>query len=114
MIELITQNIDTLLAFITGGGLTSIFAFGANRRKVNAEAREKEIDNLNSLTNFFEKRIQERDLKVDALYIELRKEQEAKLDLIEKLNKQELRCEILEIKKCEKRGCADRLPPSDY
>lgn len=46
--------------------------------------------------------------------VELRKEQEEKIDWIHKCHEVELVQKEWEVKKCEIRGCAKRLPPSDY
>lgn len=90
-------------------------------RKEDATADGMEIQNLlnviNSLTVQLEgsdRRTKERDVKVDSIYGELRKEQAEKLDIIRQKHELELRLKEAEIKKCEKRGCGERTPPSDY
>ena len=60
------------------------------------------------------KRLTQRDEKIDGLYIELRKEQEEKIDWIHKCHEVELIQKESEVKKCEIRGCVKRMPPSDY
>ena len=54
------------------------------------------------------------DEKIDGLYIELRKEQEEKINWIHKCHEVELIQKESEVKKCEIRGCTQRMPPSDY
>lgn len=102
------------LIFGTGGLFAAIMYYRQNVRLKNAEAKKSEIENNKEQITFLENRLMERDKKVDALYIELRGEQELKLGLIEKLGRAQLENEILKIQKCEVRGCASRIPPSDY
>lgn len=79
-----------------------------------ADVVSKESDNNRKQIEWLEKRIGERDLKIDALYAELREEQAAKLETIHQLHEVELKLAEAEVKKCHKRGCRDRIPPSDY
>ena len=79
---------------------------------VGVEAKEKE--NNRKQVDWLEKRLGERDAKIDALYIELRNEQNAKLEEIHLRHETELQLKEAEVKKCCKRGCGDRMPPSDY
>lgn len=110
-----------------GGGSTATWAISfwvnrkTNARKEDASADGMEIQNLlniiNSLTVQLENsdnRTKERDTKVDFVYAELRKEQADKLDIIRQKHGLELMLKEAEMKKCDVRGCASRLPPSDY
>ena len=65
-------------------------------------------------SNGSKKRIAERDAKIDGLYAELRLEQKAKLEEVHKRHEVELELAEANVKKCHKRGCSDRQPPSDY
>ena len=92
-----------------------------NARKEDASADSMEIQNLlniiNSLTQQIERsdnRTKERDAKVDYVYGELRKEQMAHLDTLNRLNTVELANSLAEAKKCDVKKCADRKRPSDY
>lgn len=102
------------LIFGAGGLFATFLYYRQTARLKSAEAKKSEIENNKEQITFLENRLSERDKKVDALYIELRREQELKLDLIEKLGRSQLENEILKIQKCEVRGCGNRLPPSDY
>lgn len=79
---------------------------------VGVEAKEKENDRKQ--VDWLEKRLGERDAKIDALYVELRNEQNAKLEEIHRRHETELQLKEAEVKKCSKHGCGDRIPPSDY
>ena len=56
----------------------------------------------------------ERDMKIDSLYVELRQEQSAHLEEIHKRHEVELKLKEAEMKRCDVRGCSNRVPPSDY
>ena len=80
---------------------------GSIREQYGRENRRKKVD-------WLEERLTQRDEKIDGLYIELRKEQEEKIDWIHKCHEVELIQKESEVKKCEIRGCVKRMPPSDY
>jgi hypothetical protein len=84
----------------------------ARKELVHVKAEEQNL--YSRQIEWYEKRLGERDLKVDALYKELRESQARELELIEKCNKLELEKTLLVIQKCEERGCGKRKPPSDY
>lgn len=79
-----------------------------------ADVEAKEAENHRRQVEWLEKRIAERDAKIDGLYAELRLEQKAKLEEVHKRHEVELELAEANAKKCYKRGCSDRQPPSDY
>jgi hypothetical protein len=102
--------------FGAGGifGFISYFLFFRESKRIKkAEADEKELSIWNNQIDILNTRLKDRDSKVDALYIELRQEQERKLELIEQCNQLELKIKLLIIQKCEVRGCVQRVPPSE-
>ena len=104
------MQITTILAFITAmGGLEAVkwIVRYISCRKTDARNRRKKVD-------WLEDRLTQRDEKIDGLYIELRKEQEEKINWIHKCHEVELIQKESEVKKCEIRGCTQRMPPSDY
>lgn len=116
------MGLNEWLAFIGAlGGLEAIkwvVNFFVNRktnaRKEDASADSMENENERKQVDWLEKRLAERDTKIDAIYAELRQEQSAHLDDIHKKHELELKLKEAEIKKCDVRGCANRQPPSDY
>lgn len=84
------------------------------RRKADASADAAEDENERKQVDWLEKRLEQRDEKVDALYIELRKKESENLELVYKNHELELQLKEAEMKRCLKRGCGDREPPSDY
>ena len=83
-------------------------------RKEEASVNSMEEENRRKKVDWLEERLTQRDEKIDGLYIELRKEQEEKIDWIHKCHEVELIQKESEVKKCEIRGCVKRMPPSDY
>ena len=73
-----------------------------------------ENENERKQVSWLEARLAERDKKIDAIYAELRAEQTARLDEVHRRHEVELKLAEAEAKKCCKRGCKDRIPPSDY
>lgn len=116
------MQITTILAFVTAmGGLEAVkwlVGYFSNRktdaRKEEASVNSLEEENHRKEINWLEERLIQRDGKIDELYTELHKEQEAKIDWIHKCHEVELRQKELEVKRCEIRGCVNRIPPSDY
>ena len=98
--------------------ITWLVTFWVNRktnaRKEDATADSMENENERKQVDWLEKRLAERDAKIDAIYVELRQEQAEKLQLIHDKHELELKLKEAEIKKCDVRGCANRQPPSDY
>ncbi len=79
-----------------------------------ATVEAAESENSRRQIDWLEKRLAERDLKIDRLYAELRDEQSKHLEEIHARHEVELQLKEAEVKKCHKRGCGDRIPPSDY
>ena len=84
------------------------------QRKEDASADAAEYETERQQVDWLEKRLAQRDAKVDALYGEVRKLESEKLDLVYKNHELELQLKEAEMKKCLKRGCVERKPPSDY
>lgn len=85
-----------------------------NARKEDATADSMESENERKQVDWLEKRMSERDMKIDALYVELRQEQASHLEDIHKRYEVELKLKEAEMKRCDVRGCGNRQPPSDY
>ncbi len=86
----------------------------STRKKVEEEAEALQIGNEQKRVDWLEKRICERDSKIDSLYIELRAEQQNRLEEIFKRHELELQLKESEVKRCDIRKCSNRKPPSDY
>lgn len=108
-----TEPIYNLLALVITNGILGTLLFKGRRRKENAEADEAELNNDIKRTNWMEARIGERDKKVDIIYKELRDEQKAHLETLQKLHEKELECKDLEYDKCYRPMCRKRIPQRD-
>lgn len=82
-------------------------------RKEDAAADAMEIDNEKTQVSWLEERITQRDSKIDALYVELREEQSAKLEEIHKRYQVELALKDAEHNRCDMSDgdCSRRIPP---
>lgn len=115
-----TQNIWFSIIGTLGGweGIKWLVSFWVNRktdaRKEDATADGMENENERKQVDWLERRLAERDAKIDALYAEHRQEQKAHLETIYRLHEVELKLKEAETKRCDVRGCSGRQPPSDY
>lgn len=112
---------DLFATLATVGGINGLiegFRWWRGRkteaRRASAEVAAAESGNVRAQVDWLEKRLAERDAKIDRIYEELRAEQSAHLQDIYKLHETEIKLAESEVKKCHKRGCKDRIPPSDY
>ena len=116
------MQIETILAIIsTLGGLEAIkwivrfvTYHKTEARKERASVDTLEEENRRKNVNWLEERLTQRDEKIENLYTELHKEQEEKMNWINRCHEVELAQKESEVKKCEIRGCAQRIPPSEY
>lgn len=110
------NTIVVILGAIGGlEGIKQFLRWWNNRRneerKSDAEADALVEENNRKSVEWLEKRIEQRDAKIDGLYAELRKEQSEKLELLHKLHQLEIEHTL---KRCEVKNCGGRKPPSGY
>lgn len=93
----------------------------AEARQAEADARKADADSISSYAAEWKKNYEEEkatvlrlDDKIDKLYAEKEEDRNHIRELMEKNTELALKCQMLEVMKCKKRGCADREPPSDY
>lgn len=55
--ETMTEIIQVIIGVIAGGGLTSLFAWRANKRKANGEATQTEADAMKSVQDVYQQTI---------------------------------------------------------
>ena len=114
-----TANILTIIGGIGGTqGVIELVKWWRGRkvhdRQGVADVVAVENENERKQISWLEERLAERDRKIDAIYAELRAEQTARLEEVHRRHEVELKLAEAEVKKCYKRGCTDRMPPSDY
>ena len=80
-------------------------------RREEADVTAMENQNRRQQIDWLEKRLAERDAKIDALYAELRQEQTLRINEIHQRHQVELRLTEAEARKCLVRDCPSRIPP---
>ncbi len=116
------MDISEIITLIgTVGGIQGIVEVGKwwqsrklDRRKEEAGVTATENQVNRQQIDWLEKRLAERDSKIDAIYSELRKEQTLRIEEIHQRHEAELRLAEAEARKCIIRGCPQRQPPSEY
>ena len=110
------------------GGLEAIkwiANYSMNRKSIkkqaSAEATHADLTNLNDYADSWKKlyteaksEIKELNTKNDTLYVDLKQLRDCKTEHVRNEHRLELENEALKIKKCDVRGCASRLPPSEF
>lgn len=109
-------DIMTLMGAV--GGVQGIVEIGKRwysrrieMRRADADVTAMENQNRRQQIDWLEKRLAERDAKIDAIYTELRQEQTQRINEIRLRHEVELRLTEAEARKCLVRGCPSRIPP---
>ncbi len=116
------MNISDIIALVgTVGGIQGLVEAGKwwqsrklNRRKEEAGVKATEYQLDRQQIDWLEKRLAERDAKIDTIYAELRKEQTLRIEEIHHRHEAELQLAEAEARKCIIRDCSQRQPPSEY
>ena len=102
----IIQVVGSLITLV----ILPLLLLRSKKKKADAEAEKTEADNITAyaaewkeLYEKKEKRVVELDAKIDAIR-----------ELSEKNSELAVQNQALEFRKCNKHGCADRVPPSEY
>lgn len=113
----IIQVIGSLITMV----ILPVLLLKSKRKKAEAEADREVSDNITSYAeqwkDLYEKkehRVMELDTKVDTLYEEINKYREAISERDARISELILKNQALEFRKCNKHGCGDREPPSEY
>lgn len=118
--EQLSTNIQVIGSLITLV-ILPLLLIKSKAKKADAEAEKNEADNITAyaaewkeLYEKKEKRVAELDAKIDHLYTEITKYRDTIRELSEKNSELAVQNQALEFRKCNKHGCADRIPPSEY
>lgn len=118
--EQLSTNIQVIGSLITLV-ILPLLLIKSKAKKADAEAGKTEADNITAyaaewkeLYEKKEKRVAELDAKIDHLYTEITKYRDTIRELSEKNSELAVQNQALEFRKCNKHGCADRIPPSEY
>ena len=95
--------------------------YESRKRKAAAEAKKAEADNITQYADEWkglyekkEKRVGELDTKIDTLYAKIEELRQRIRELTEKNTELIIRNSALDFRKCNKHGCPDREPPSEF
>lgn len=108
--------------------LTLLLFYSSKKRKENAEAKIKELeaetDKLEVVSAYAnewkelyeesEKVIELKDAKIDSLYELLERMRQEQWKTTQENGTLKLQLQAAEFRKCDRRGCKERQPPSDY
>lgn len=120
-----------IINYLIGSGVTlivGVLTIPSVIKKAKAEAQASVIDNIQRVADGWEKLSNERqeeneslkeechnkDKKIDDLYLEIGEWRNKYYEKGEELHKLREEKAISDYQKCEKRGCADRIPPTGY
>ena len=111
----IIQVIGSLITLV----ILPLLLIKSKTKKADAEAKKTEADNITAYAAewkelYEKKRVAELDAKIDHLYTEITKYRDTIRELSEKNSELAVQNQALEFRKCNKHGCADRIPPSEY
>ena len=123
--EQIVSISGSLVATVLIPLVTAFMFYDSRKRKAEAEARQAETDNITSYAAEWKKNYEEEkeaktaqetklNAKIDQLYAEKEADRKRIRELMQRNQELELKSQSLEFRKCEKRGCKDRIPPSDF
>lgn len=118
MSEYIPLIINSLLG---GGALSAILFFRSRQRKENAHASLAESEAIKGFATEWreiaeerERKIVEKDAKIDALYCNITEWRDRYNSLNEKCQTTLLERQAADYKVCNKRGCAEREPQTGF
>ena len=104
-----------------GDAIVVVTASELTAKLAEAEARKAELDNIASFAEEWkalyeqrDKRVDELNVKIDQLYQDKETDRQRIRELQEKNTQLTLDLQAANFKKCEKKGCGDRQPPTGY
>lgn len=113
----IIQTVTPILTLLLG---TFLF-YESKKRKAAAEAKKAEEENITAYAaewkELYEKkemRVEQLDAKIDSLYAQIDEYRVRVRALTEKNTELVIKNSALEFRKCNKHGCPDREPPSEF
>lgn len=120
-IQEIVQLMGSLVNMV-GIPILGVFMFYKyKKQKAAAEAKKAEADNITAyaaewkmLYEKKEQKVTELNVKIDSLYEKIEGLRNTIYELTEKNTELMVKNSALEFRKCNKHGCSDREPPSDF
>lgn len=113
----IIQILGSLITLV----ILPLLLLRSKKKQADAEAEKAEADSISTYANEWkelyekkEKRVAELDEKIDRLYQDITKYRDTIRELSERNSELAVQKQALEFRKCNKHGCPDRIPPSEY
>lgn len=113
----VIQIVGSLITLV----VLPVLLIKSKRKKAEAEAEKEVTDNITSYAEQWkelyekkEQRVTELDAKIDTLYDEISELRHAITEREARISELTLKNQALEFRKCNKHGCPDREPPSEY
>lgn len=98
-----------VISALGGLGLVRLFVFGkAERRKLDTDNDGVRDENSRRQIDWLEKRVAERDKRIDKIFSELRNEQRETIGLMKKLHQLDSNLRFAYLMKCDVVNCKDR------
>lgn len=98
-----------------------VLLLNSKRKKAEAEADKEQAENITAYADewkeLYEKkeaRVEALDAKVERLYVDIHNFREKIAELEAQKAELVLKNQALEFRKCNRHGCPDREPPSEY
>lgn len=119
--DALNEIILTATTALLTGGVSWIAFYKISKRLKGAEARKAEQDNDISLAKEWrdtaegrERKLTEKELKIDALYVELSKWRDENYALRSQIHELHLHNVSMEYRVCNRRGCSEREPQTGF
>ena len=116
--ELLVDILKTLAAVLVAlGGVEGgkfLYTRKATRRAANSSAKMEEWNVAEKIQHSYGELLEQKSVKIEQLYKKIGELNGQVLVLTAEKHELQLDNKLLHIQKCEKRGCVDRKPPSDY
>ena len=109
-----TTIVASLIAALSGGGLTSILTIRETRKKLKVENKEKEGEIYVKLINELQDQIEKQNERLDKKDTIIQEKDDIIADLRARLDSVSTDLAKATLLKCNRLNCSDRRPPLGY
>lgn len=114
-------NIIQIVAAFVSTVLLPLILLRSTKKKAEEDAEALELKNNNTSAQAWKELYEKKevkvaalDVKIDTLYADITKLREDNIALERENAELKIKNGALEFRKCNKHGCPDRMPPSDF
>ena len=108
------EQLSEIIDLVSGSVSSIVLPFLGYLFVYESKKRKEYADGWRALYEQRDRRVGELNAKIDQLYEEKNTDRQRIRDLQEKNTTLTLENQTLRFKECQVRGCAKRIPPSDY